>query len=153
LTRAGFPLVVTTSVSFPQVWLDWALPGLPCKAAKAWHSNRLIVQQPFSTRRPLPYGGGGAIANYGTLAITNCTLSGNSAGVGGGIWNNSGTLAMTDSTLSANSALLYGGGIYQYHDVGGPGVRPSVTAPSAATPRAVPRLLKPVAEFSNPTVR
>jgi hypothetical protein len=66
---------------------------------------------------------GGGISNAGTLTLTECTLSGNSAdgsgvvfsGHGGGIYN-SGTLTLTDCTLSSNSASgLHGGsggGIY-----------------------------------------
>jgi hypothetical protein len=62
--------------------------------------------------------GGGGIDNYGTLTLTNCTLSGNSAtnGVfggafGGGI-DNDGTLTMNQCTLSENYAYAgWGGGI------------------------------------------
>ncbi len=62
--------------------------------------------------------GGGGIANFGTLTVTNCTISGNSApnGTGftyggGGIFN-IGTLTVTDSTISGNSSPnRYGGGI------------------------------------------
>jgi len=56
---------------------------------------------------------GGAIENGGTLTITNCTLSGNSAGnegLGGGILN-SGTLTANDCTISGNTAG-FGGGVY-----------------------------------------
>jgi CSLREA domain-containing protein len=66
-------------------------------------------------------GGGGGITNgSGTVTVTNCTLSGNSAiassGVianGGGIANGSGTVNVTNCTLSGNSAtaLGIGGGI------------------------------------------
>ena len=54
---------------------------------------------------------GGGIFNYGTLTLTNCTVSGNSApgGLGGGIFNYyEGTLALNQCTLSGNS----GGGIF-----------------------------------------
>lgn len=53
---------------------------------------------------------GGGIYNGGTLAISNSTLSGNSARYGGGIYNH-GTLTLTNSTLSGNSAIG-GGGLY-----------------------------------------
>src|SRR5262245_6701807 len=54
---------------------------------------------------------GGGILNDGTLELTNCTLSGNSASFGGGIYN-SGTLALANCTLSGNSATSNGGGIF-----------------------------------------
>jgi predicted outer membrane repeat protein len=58
---------------------------------------------------------GGGIENYGSLALTNSTLSGNSAsaqvgsyGFGGGLYNNyvtnPGTVTITNSTISGNSA-------------------------------------------------
>ncbi len=67
-------------------------------------------------------GYGGGIFNYfGTLILSNSTLSGNTAsgycsnGVpcsfGGGISNLFATLSLTNSTLSGNSAT-YGGGVY-----------------------------------------
>ncbi|HVA51251.1 MAG TPA: FG-GAP-like repeat-containing protein, partial [Pirellulales bacterium] len=55
---------------------------------------------------------GGGIDNYGSLAVTTTTISGNSAAAGGGIFNESGaTLTLTDSTVSNNSATEHGGGI------------------------------------------
>src|SRR5262249_7678645 len=59
-------------------------------------------------------GSGGGISNSGTLTVSNSTLSGNTAGsnAGGGIYN-IGTLTVSDSTLSGNSAGS-GGGIYNY---------------------------------------
>jgi hypothetical protein len=58
-------------------------------------------------------GFGGGLYNYNaTLAISNSTLSVNSAGdVGGGIASNGGTLTVTNSTFSANTASNVGGGI------------------------------------------
>jgi CSLREA domain-containing protein len=57
---------------------------------------------------------GGAIEKVvGTLTITNSTFSGNTAPDGGSIYNDSGTVTITDSTFSGNSAPSgYGGGIY-----------------------------------------
>jgi hypothetical protein len=62
------------------------------------------------------FGDGGGIENYyGTLTVSNSTLSGNSAAYGGGIFNDYGTLTVSNSTLSGNSANgYYGGGIYNY---------------------------------------
>jgi hypothetical protein len=64
-----------------------------------------------------PYlGAGGGILNFGTLAITDSTISGNSIGAngaGGGIWN-SGTITITDGTIKGNASGSdgAGGGIY-----------------------------------------
>jgi predicted outer membrane repeat protein len=55
---------------------------------------------------------GGGILNSGTLLVSKCTLSGNSAELdGGAIDNEGGALTVTSSTLSGNSAE-YGGAIY-----------------------------------------
>jgi hypothetical protein len=67
-----------------------------------------------------PFGGGGiANGHGGTLTVTDCILSGNSAnsgsgrGAGGGIFNdNGGTLTVTGSILSGNTADDVAGGIY-----------------------------------------
>jgi predicted outer membrane repeat protein len=54
---------------------------------------------------------GGGINNLGTLTVTNCTLSDNSATFGGGIENAHGaTLIVTNSTFSGNSAINGSGG-------------------------------------------
>ena len=59
------------------------------------------------------YNDGGGIYNYGTLTVTNSTLSGNSSAgwLGGGIYN-PGTLTVTNSIFSGNLANVDGGGIY-----------------------------------------
>jgi predicted outer membrane repeat protein len=65
-------------------------------------------------------GEGGAIFNSGTLTVSNCVISGNSASIGGGGIYNSGTLSFNNnSVLSGNSAGKYGGGIYNYGGSGG----------------------------------
>ena len=57
-------------------------------------------------------GSGGGIFNYGTLTVSNCTLTNNLAHTyGGGIFNG-GTLAISNSTLASNSAVVQGGGIF-----------------------------------------
>jgi hypothetical protein len=58
---------------------------------------------------------GGGILNYGTLEVSNSTISDNSSGEGGGIYNGQGgTVKVSNSTLSGNSAGngYGGGGIY-----------------------------------------
>src|SRR5262245_40359850 len=54
---------------------------------------------------------GGGIYNSGTLGLTNCTITGNSAGwMGGGIYNSSGaTLNMFGSEVSNNHDVADGG--------------------------------------------
>ena len=55
--------------------------------------------------------GGGVSNDTGTMTISNCTLSGNTAAINGGnVDNNGGTVAIKDSTISGGSAR-YGGGI------------------------------------------
>jgi hypothetical protein len=51
---------------------------------------------------------GGAILNFGTITVDNCTVSGNSAGCGGGIYNG-GTAILSNCALFANSAAEGGG--------------------------------------------
>jgi hypothetical protein len=55
------------------------------------------------------YYNGGGVNNYGSLTLTNCTVSGNSGGLFGGGVQNSGSLALTNCTVSGNSASLGGG--------------------------------------------
>lgn len=57
---------------------------------------------------------GGGINNGGTLTITNCTLSGNSASLSGGGILNGGSLTVTNSTFSHNTATNNGGGIVNF---------------------------------------
>ncbi|WP_165224841.1 choice-of-anchor Q domain-containing protein [Aquisphaera insulae] len=55
---------------------------------------------------------GGAILNRGgTLSLTACTLSGNTARIGGGLYN-SGTATLIGCTLSGNSASTAAGALY-----------------------------------------
>ena len=54
--------------------------------------------------------GGGAIANFGTMAIAGCDVFDNRANDGGGIYN-AGTMTVTGGHVSANSASEFGGGI------------------------------------------
>jgi len=60
-------------------------------------------------------GGGGGIFNDGgnsaTLALNNCTVTGNDAEFGGGIVNMNGTLMVSNCTISNNGGIFGGGGI------------------------------------------
>ena len=56
---------------------------------------------------------GSGIFNGGALTILNSTFSGNMAGEGGGTYNDgAGTLAITNSTISGNTAASAGGGSF-----------------------------------------
>jgi PKD repeat protein len=76
--------------------------------------NSLTITGGYSaTNSATVYVGGGGIDNYGTLTLTNCTLSGNSATDNGGGIFNGGTLALNQCTLSGNSGY-FGGGIFNH---------------------------------------
>jgi hypothetical protein len=53
---------------------------------------------------------GSGVYNNGSLTVSDCTLSGNSASDGGGIFNYS-SMTVSDSTLSGNTTTGNGGGI------------------------------------------
>src|SRR5262249_18338828 len=57
---------------------------------------------------------GGGIYNSGTATLTNCTISGNSTPYsdGGGIYNDNATLTLTNCTISGNTSFAYAGGLY-----------------------------------------
>ncbi len=64
-------------------------------------------------------GNGGGLSNYGTATITHCTFSNNHGYNGGGIYNytysgNGGLTTLTGCTLTGNSATINGGGVYDY---------------------------------------
>jgi hypothetical protein len=55
---------------------------------------------------------GGGVANDGTLAVTYCTFTHNTAGLGGALANGgSGLTALVNCAFSDNSARFYGGGL------------------------------------------
>ena len=56
--------------------------------------------------------GGGISNNFGTLSVTNSSISANSATHGGGIANTNGTLTVKNSSFSGNSAGGFGGGVF-----------------------------------------
>ena len=81
------------------------------------NANQLVVLTGLTINNGRA-GFGGGIWNVGTLTISGCTLSGDSAfssltGLGGGIFNSpSGKLTVSQSTLSRDTAVSAGGGIY-----------------------------------------
>ena len=54
--------------------------------------------------------GGGISKEQGSLTVTGCTFSNNSAQTGGGVWN-WGVMTMTDCTFTGNDAAGQGGGL------------------------------------------
>ena len=60
------------------------------------------------------FGGGGLMAYNGTTTLTNCTVSGNSTttNTGGGLYIRNGTATLTNFTVSGNSSLLIAGGVF-----------------------------------------
>lgn len=67
--------------------------------------------------------GGGAVTNYGTASLTDCTISANIAvGSGGGIYNgNNAFMTMTDCSVTGNKTAGNGGGICNYGDLSAEG--------------------------------
>jgi hypothetical protein len=65
----------------------------------------------FSVFNPYFSGGGGLYNAGGTVTLTDCIVSGNSAeiGFGGGLFNSAGTVTLIDCTVSGNSASSSGG--------------------------------------------
>jgi hypothetical protein len=55
---------------------------------------------------------GGGIANYGTLSLTNATVSGNEGMGIGNILNNGGDLVISESTITLGSSTIGGNGIW-----------------------------------------
>jgi hypothetical protein len=60
------------------------------------------------------YTGGGVFINNGSLAITNCRITGNSADYGGGLFQsgNSGRVDVINSRIDLNTTSNHGGGLY-----------------------------------------
>src|SRR6476646_5076333 len=67
------------------------------------------------TEAPLTNAGGGIYNDHATLALDNCTVSGNWAGWGSGIYNDHATLALDSCTVSGNTASWGGGGINNHN--------------------------------------
>jgi hypothetical protein len=61
--------------------------------------------------QPRAGGIGGGLGNVGQATLTNCTISGNSAGINGGGIGNAGPLTLDGGEVSGNTAGSSGGGI------------------------------------------
>ena len=56
---------------------------------------------------------GGGLDNNGTITLTDCTISGNSARNGGGVYTGSGgATTLTNCTVSGNTTINKGSGVY-----------------------------------------
>jgi hypothetical protein len=75
------------------------------------NSGTMTVSDCVFTDNSAEYYAGGAFYNLGSLTIINSTLRANGANLGGGVYN-IGTLEVHGSTLSANTAETNGAGIY-----------------------------------------
>ena len=73
-------------------------------------------------------GNDGGIVNNGTLTLTGCTISGNSASGGGGILNE-GTMTIRSCVVRGNSAQGDGGGIANFAFLVNPMNSPGITLP------------------------
>jgi hypothetical protein len=83
--------------------------GIFTNASTTLHLNRCTVSDNHVSTEGM-YGGG--IINEGTATLTNCTISGNSYGVGAGMWNiTGGTTTMVSCTVTGNTANTEGGGL------------------------------------------
>jgi CSLREA domain-containing protein len=86
---------------------------------------------------PINVGGvGGGVYNIGTLTLTNCIVSGNTAGFGGGIYTDINTaLTLNNVTISSNTVGTYGGGIYKANNasvtINGSTIRNNSASPSS----------------------
>jgi hypothetical protein len=60
---------------------------------------------------------GGAIANFGILTMSQCTVSSNQAGTFGGAIENLGPLTLTHCTISSNTVVGSGGGIDNFQSI------------------------------------
>ena len=59
------------------------------------------------------YSSGGGLANsYGSVAVSDSTIAGNSANNGGGVYNYYGTISVIGVAFTGNSAAFAGGGLY-----------------------------------------
>ena len=141
ITLTSGELVVDTSVTINSAGADvLALDGnMASRVFRVPFSGEIVTISGFTIRNGHAGTTGGGIdnENNATLTITNCTINGNSAGLGGGIFNGGmltigsstfsgnsaseggstynsggGTLTITNSTVSGNTAPVAGGGIF-----------------------------------------
>lgn len=112
---------ITLTSALPAITQDTTISGpganqLTISGAKAYaplaiNSGATVSISGVTIADGKSVGDGGAIANAGTLTVSNCAFLENSAAHGGGI-RNAGTLTVAASAFIKNSASSNGGGIY-----------------------------------------
>jgi len=93
-------------------------------ASKVVSLSALVIRDGRAPNLAYPSNTGGGILNRGTLALSNCTITGCQALLGefpggGGIENLSGTLTLNRCTIHGNSSV-YGAGVESYPEVATP---------------------------------
>ena len=118
---------------------------LSISGGKSWHVvvNGILVTisgltfENSTSSGPGGGPGGGGIANFGSLTLSNSTVSGNTSGgpgvPGGGIVNY-GTLTLSNSTVSGNTSSGPGGGIVNF---GGTLIKLNKSTVSGNTPNDI----------------
>jgi hypothetical protein len=99
------------------IWLgNTSLSGLTITGGKEHDAGALdnfgtLTMTDCTVSNSSAEAGGGALVNNGTATLSNCTVSGNSAGGKGGGLFNTGALTLTGCTLTGNSTS-FGGGLF-----------------------------------------
>jgi hypothetical protein len=78
----------------------------------SYGSNNMSMTNVTVSGNTAGQSGGGLFNTKGGAALSNCTVSGNSAPVGAGLCSLGSSLALTNSTVSGNTASQQGGGLY-----------------------------------------
>lgn len=79
-----------------------------------------VTLSDLKVQNGLTVGNGGGILNSGTLMVSRCNITGNTAREGAGIYNavqGISLLTVSNSTISGNTATDCGGGIFNWGDV------------------------------------
>jgi hypothetical protein len=96
-------------VAMPTVATGDDLP--PCGAGRIVNFGTLTLSDCTISGQSTTDPGGG-VENYGTLALTNVVIADNHGAEGGGIYNGGGDLTLTNVIIRGNVADGLGGGIY-----------------------------------------
>lgn len=94
-----------------------------------------VTLSDLKVQNGLTTGNGGGILNSGTLMLSRCNITGNTAGEGGGIYNaipGISLLTISNSTISGNTATDCGGGVFNWGDVAVSGSSSKITGNTAS---------------------